>query len=198
VRERVMRSLMATLAFSLGVPMLNQGDEFARTQQGNNNPWNQDSALTWLSWLPSPPAGRMLAFTRHLLEVRRRYTVFRRPEFLPGHESSGAIAHWLGSSGAIMTEADWQDRSHQLLGVLLHTDVQGTGEAGRAAGGARLMLVLNGGSSAGQQHLPAGRWRVVLDTAHPGAERTVTGAMEMPGHSLVLLEARVTSRSRAP
>ena len=196
LRERVMRSLLATLAFSLGVPMLNQGDEFARTQQGNNNPWCQDSALTWLSWAPSPAAGRMLAFTRHLLALRRRYTVFRRREFLPGHESTDPIAHWLASTGTGMTEADWQDRARDLLTVLLHSDVERAGK--EATAGARLMLVLNSSSSSARQHLPSGRWRVMLDTAHPDAEGSVTGVLDVAGHSLALLEAKATSRSRAP
>ncbi len=199
VRERVMCGLVATLAFSLGVPMLNQGDEFGRTQQGNNNPWCQDSALTWLPWLRSPAAERMLAITRRVLELRRRYTVFCRPEFLPEHESHGAIAQWFDGAGVELTAEDWQDRTRRSLAVLLHTSVDGESETDPGAPETRLLLVLNGGPTGGQQRLPAGQWRVMLDTARPGTgESPVTGALEVLGHSLVLLESASTSKSPAP
>ena len=68
----------------------------------------------------------MLAFTRRLLALRRRYQVFRRLEFLPDHESAGAVAHWLDRSAAIMTEACWNDRGRNALAVLLQTGVEGS------------------------------------------------------------------------
>jgi glycogen operon protein len=201
LRARAARGMMATLAFSLGVPMLSQGDEFARTQQGNNNPWCQDSALSWLPWLPSPESSSMLAFTRRVLALRRRYAVFRRSDFLPGHEAINATARWLSGSGAVMSEADWHDRARHSVAVLLDTEVEMVGESSgvAAAGTTRLVLVLNGGASTGQQQLPAGPWRLMLDTARPGIEGdSVTGAVEVRGHSLVLLEAEATSGRRAP
>ena len=115
LRARVMRGMMATLVLSLGVPMLNQGDEVGRTQQGNNNPWNQDTASSWLSWISSPASERMLAFTRRLLALRRRYQGLPPPRVLPDHESAGAVAHWLERSGGIMTDACWNDRGRNVL-----------------------------------------------------------------------------------
>jgi isoamylase len=194
-RESAMQSMMATLALSLGVPMLSQGDECGRTQQGNNNAWNQDSALSWMSWVASPASERMLAFTRRVLALRRRYPVFRRLEFLPDHESAGAVAHWLNQSGAVMTQESWDDRARRDLAVLLQTAVAGSpGETG-----VRLLLALNGGSLAVRQHLPAGEWRLMLDTTRPGAEgESVTGAVNVAAGGLVLLEARATSTRPAP
>ena len=122
---------MATLALSLGVPMLNQGDEVGHTQHGNNNPWNQDTALSWLPWISSPASERMLVFTRQVLALRRRYQVFRRLEFLPDHESAGAVAHWLHLTGAIMTEACWNDRGRHALAVLLQTAKEGSTDGNR-------------------------------------------------------------------
>ncbi len=194
-REHAMRGMMATLAFSLGVPMLNQGDELARTQQGNNNPWCQDSALTWLPWFPSPASDRTLTFTRRVLALRRRYRVFRRTEFLPGHDTVEGVAHWLGGDGAVMTEAEWHDGARHALAVLLPTEVEG--ETGARA--TQVMLVLNNGTGAMRQRLPAGQWTLMLDTARPGIEgHSVAGAVEVRALSLVLLEADATSRSPAP
>jgi glycogen operon protein len=200
LRERTMRNLLATLACSLGVPMINQGDEFGHTQQGNNNPWCQDSALTWLPWMSSPASERVLAFTRRVLALRRRYTVFQSPEFLPDHAGAGAVAHWLRSAGTGMTEADWHDRTRHSLAVVLRTDVvvgEGTDEAVTRRG-RRLLLVLNGGAEHQKQVLPAGHWRLVLDTARPDAEGSVAGAVQLAGHSLALWEDDATSRFPAP
>jgi len=195
LRERVMRSMMATLALSLGVPMLNQGDEVGHTQHGNNNPWNQDTALSWLPWISSPASERMLAFTRQVLALRRRYQVFRRLEFLPDHESAGAVAHWLHLTGAIMTEACWNDRGRHALAVLLQTAKDGSTDAN----GVRLLLALNGGSLPVQQQLPEGRWRLVLDTNRPGVEgESVAGAVTVAGGGLILVEADATSTPQAP
>ena len=195
LRARTMRSMMATLVLSLGVPMLNQGDEVGRTQQGNNNPWNQDTPASWLQWISSPSSEQMLAFTRRLLALRRRYDVFQRLEFLPDHESADAVAHWLDRSAGIMTEACWNDRGRNVLAVLLQTSVEGSTDAEDV----RLLLGLNGGSLAVQQQLPAGEWRLVLDTTRPGAEGYSTaGAVNIPGGGLVLLEADATSGPRVP
>jgi len=195
LRQRVMRSMMATLALSLGVPMLNQGDEVGHTQHGNNNPWNQDTALSWLPWISSPASERMLAFTRQVLALRRRYQVFRRLEFLPDHESAGAVAHWLHLTGAIMTEACWNDRGRHALAVLLQTAKDGSTDAN----GVRLLMALNGGSLPVQQQLPEGRWRLVLDTNRPGVEgESVAGAVTVAGGGLILVEADATSTPLAP
>jgi len=195
LRERIMRSMMATLFLSLGVPMLNQGDEFGRTQQGNNNAWNQDSALSWQPWVASPLSGRMLAFTRQVLALRRRYQVFRRLEFLPDHEAEGAVAHWLHQSGAVMSPAHWDDRERHVLAVLLHSGVDGAGDPA----GVRLLLAVNGGSLGVRQQLPAGAWRLLLDTSRPGSEgESVAGTVSVAGGALVLLESDATSTPRAP
>ena len=67
------------------------------------------------------------------------------------------------------------------------------------AGETELMLMLNSGAASERQHLPPGQWRTMLDTARPGAmEESVTGALDVAGHSLVLLERATTSKFRAP
>lgn len=192
-RERAMRSMMATLALSLGVPMLNQGDEMGRTQQGNNNPWNQDSALSWLSWLPSHGSHRMHAFTRRVFELRRRYRIFQRAEFLPHHESEGAVAHWLDASGQVMTESQWHDDTLHLLAVRLST--ARAGEEGVVP----LFLVLNGSERPAEQALPEGEWTLRLDTSRPGSEgESAAGAIRVTGGALVLLEGDPTWRCPVP
>ena len=195
-------SMMATLAFSLGVPMLNQGDELARTQQGNNNPWCQDSALE-LAAVDSPRRhpGRMLAFTRRVLALRRRYAVFRAAR-VPAGPRVGRRRSRTGSTapGRCMTEADWQDRTAACARGAAAERCRRPGNGGAPASATRLLLVLNGGASSAQQHLPAGRWRLMLDTARPGAEgdsvdRGGGGCGRFPA---CCSRRSATSRSRAP
>src|SRR5213076_3255348 len=64
LRVRQQRNFLATLMLSLGTPMLLGGDEFGRTQQGNNNAWCQDSEISWFDWDLSPEQGELQAFTR--------------------------------------------------------------------------------------------------------------------------------------
>ncbi len=199
LRERAMRGMIATTAFSLGIPMLKQGDELAHTQQGNNNPWCQDSAPNWLPWIDAPNAARMFSFTRRVLALRRTYAVFRRAEFLPAHDGDTAMVQWLAASGMAMTEADWLDGGRHVLAMVAWSAMDDEGEDGGMVGEGRVLLAVNNGPTATTQHVPSGEWRLVLDTSRPDAgEEPVAGAVEVAHHSLVLLEDRATSRSRVP
>nr|MDT0523724.1 glycogen debranching enzyme [Streptomyces sp. DSM 41633] len=99
LRGRQMRNFIATLMLSQGVPMLSHGDEFARTQKGNNNAYCQDNELSWIHW-PDPDAGaedspgdefrrNMLEFTRAMVWLRRDHPVFRRRRFFHGRPVEG-------------------------------------------------------------------------------------------------------------
>jgi glycogen operon protein len=83
-RERAKRNLVATLAFSLGVPMLSHGDELSRTQGGNNNAYCQDNALTWLDWALDEEKRELLAFVQRAFALRRANPVFARRRFFDG------------------------------------------------------------------------------------------------------------------
>ena len=194
-RMRARRGLLATLAFSLGIPLLNHGDEFGRTQLGNNNPWCQDNALTWLPWLGTPEPAAMHVFTSQVFALRRRYGVFRRTAFLHLGDEHGieARTRWLRADGGEMTTDDWEDPAPGLLAVALRT-----GMSDGATGW--VLLALNGSDADTTLVLPEpGPWTPVLDTARwplvgvPGAETVV------PARSVVLLEAGdATSRGPVP
>ena len=113
LRERAKRNLLATLAFSLGVPMLSHGDELSRTQCGNNNAYCHDGPLTWLDWSLDARRRAFLAFVRQALALRRAQPMFRREKFFTGE---GDVS-WLRPDGAPMTPADWPDVGHCALGV---------------------------------------------------------------------------------
>jgi glycogen operon protein len=180
VRERVKRSLLATLAVSQGVPMLAHGDEVGRTQDGNNNAYCHDGPLTWVHWDLTPPEEAFLAFARRVMAIRADEPALRRRAFFPPEAAggSGEGLTWLRADGAPMAVEDWNHDANHLLGMLLH--------------GARpLLLLLNGGGRSRAFPLSAvpGGWRILVDTAHEG-ERAVEGEITLAPHSLVLLTAR--------
>src|SRR6201987_2128563 len=73
---------MATLFLSQGVPMLMAGDEFLRTQQGNNNAWCQDNAISWVDWGLLKQNADFHRFAREAIALRRRHPLLRRRRFL--------------------------------------------------------------------------------------------------------------------
>ncbi len=72
---------MATLLLSQGVPMLLAGDEFLRTQRGNNNAWCQDNEIAWVDWSFAEKNSDFLRFTREMIQLRKRHPALRRHTF---------------------------------------------------------------------------------------------------------------------
>ena len=116
LRERQSRAMLATLLLSFGVPMLLGGDEFGRTQQGNNNAYCQDNEITWFDW--SGLDTGLLAFTRRLVAFRRQHPVFRRRRFLAGKQAREL--EWFTFAGTPMTGADWANPG--ALSVAIYLD----------------------------------------------------------------------------
>ena len=84
LRKRQMKNMLATLLLSQGTPMLLAGDEFARTQKGNNNAYCQDNEISWLDWNHDDRAERLIDFVRKLTGLRHHYPILRRTRFLTG------------------------------------------------------------------------------------------------------------------
>ncbi|WP_106814106.1 glycogen debranching protein GlgX [Microbacterium timonense] len=116
-RRRAMRNLMGTLLLSAGVPMITAGDEFARTQRGNNNAYCHDSVLTWLSWQHAPWQRELYAHVRHLLRLRRENPALRPSRFarLGEHTPSASVMEWYDEHGETMSLDRWTDASHRTL-----------------------------------------------------------------------------------
>lgn len=131
LRMRQMRNFIATLMLSQGVPMLSHGDEFGRTQGGNNNAYCQDNEVSWVRW---PTPGEMegddggeslLSFTRAMVWLRREHPVFRRRRFFRGgpvDDSQDELTDiaWFNPAGEQMTQRDWQSRHTRALSVFLN------------------------------------------------------------------------------
>jgi isoamylase len=122
LRRRQQRNFLATLLLSQGVPMLCGGDEYGRTQNGNNNAYCQDNELSWLSWDRTPEQQRQEDFTARLIRLRNDHPIFRRPKFFQGRKIRGTGAKdllWLDSDGTEMTDEQWNHSFIRCIGVVL-------------------------------------------------------------------------------
>jgi glycogen operon protein len=145
LRARQMRNMLATLLLAHGTPMLLAGDEFARTQQGNNNAYCQDNAIGWVDWNIGPKGEALIQFVRALTAIRREYPIFRRSRFLTGarNEALGIKdVTWLHVSGEEMRDEQWADQSMRGFGMLMDGRAQPTGIP-RPGEDATALVVLN-------------------------------------------------------
>jgi glycogen debranching enzyme len=116
-RRKAMRNLLGTLLLSAGVPMITAGDEFGRTQRGNNNAYCHDSALTWLSWEHQPWQTDLFAHVQHLLRLRRENPALRPARFarLGEHTPSASVMQWYDENGETMSSDRWTSPAHRTL-----------------------------------------------------------------------------------
>ncbi|HJY36996.1 MAG TPA: glycogen debranching protein GlgX, partial [Steroidobacteraceae bacterium] len=122
LRERQVRNLLATLLVSQGVPMLQAGDEFGRTQRGNNNAYCQDNEMSWVDWNLASRRVWLTAFVRQLLTLRKRASGLRRDTFLKGArqvDREHKDVSWRHPLGHEMNAGDWHNESARALGVLI-------------------------------------------------------------------------------
>ena len=117
-RRRDVRALLATLFVSRGTILLQQGDEFGRTQLGNNNAYAQDNETTWIDWVRADDS--LVAFVAELNAFRHAHPALTHDAFLTGQERHGRRdVVWLHPEGREMTEADWHARGASVLGMHL-------------------------------------------------------------------------------
>jgi isoamylase len=121
LRGRQMRNMFTTLLLSQGVPMMLAGDEFGRTQHGNNNVYCQDNELSWIDWSLPEENQELFDFVCGLARLRREHPVFRRRRWFTGRSvrGEGDIA-WLRPDGSAMQDQDWEVGFAKALGVLLN------------------------------------------------------------------------------
>jgi isoamylase len=181
LRERQARNLLATLLLSQGVPMLCAGDEFGRTQGGNNNAYCQDNEMTWLDWSSAPEQTALIEFTRLLTRLRQAHPVLRRQKFFEGRSQLRALEKdiaWLQPHGGEMTSALWGAPEVRVLGALLAGDaIDEVDGRGVPIVDDTFLLLLNASDQAVPFRLPAPvagtTWDLVTDTAQGAATLNV-------------------------
>ncbi|MCX2184766.1 glycogen debranching protein GlgX [Streptomyces sp. SKN60] len=203
LRQRQMRNFLATLMLSQGVPMLAHGDEFGRTQGGNNNAYCQDSEVSWVRW-PKPgtePESTLLEFTRAMVRLRREHPVFRRRRFFHGrpvegtHDELTDIA-WFTPEGEEMTARDWQAAHAQALTVFLNGNaISEPGPQGERISDDSFLLMFNASSQELEFEVPDSHgecWKVVVDTSHPEGMPPQEGPRMAAGERVTLAPLTLT------
>ena len=204
LRAQQVRNLLATLLCSQGVPMLCAGDEFGRTQLGNNNAYCQDNLVNWIDWSLAERNAALLQFVRHLIHLRKQAPGLRRDTFLkgargPGHEHKDVS--WRHPQGHELDAGEWHDGDARCIGVLigqafidLHGEAQG-----------HLFLLCNAGDQPMRFVLPMPQrsveWRLAFDTSVDSSIETpllINDAYLVQGHSLVLLTDGLHERRLQP
>jgi isoamylase len=173
LRDRQRRNVLGTLLLSQGTPMLLAGDEFARTQKGNNNAYCQDNDISWLDWNIADQGKSLIGFVRKLTGLRAKYPILRRSRFLTGAYNEALEIKdvtWINANGAEMTEQEWSDEAMRCFGMLMDGRAQPTGIRQRGQD-ATLLMVLNAHHDVVRFALPAvaqgGTWSLLIDTNIP-------------------------------
>jgi isoamylase len=173
LRARQQRNFLTTLLLSQGVPMLVGGDEFGRTQHGNNNAYCQDNEISWFDWEHMDDGLR--AFVARLIQFRHEHPVFRRRRWFHGRHVRGTGVSdigWFTPHGAEMTDEDWQQGFARTVGVFLNgKGIPTPDERGEPILDDSFYLLFNAHHEAIPFILPTGpwgnRWQKVIDTNEP-------------------------------
>jgi len=191
-RARVRRALLTTVFFAAGTPMLLAGDEFGRTQRGNNNAYCQDNDISWLDWRAAarPDNAAFAAYVARLIALRQEHTVLRWPSFLHGTaEPLPGVQDiaWFDEQGGGISPAAWNDPQQRTL-MLRRAAANGDGRV------TILTLLLNPTEQDRDFRLPPPDLAsvVLLDSAAPEAVAppAVGGSLTVVAHSAVLVFAQ--------
>jgi isoamylase len=193
LRARQQRNFLTTLLLSQGVPMMLGGDEFGRTQRGNNNAWCQDNELSWFQWDAADPD--VHDWAKRLIRLRKEHPVFRRAEFLTGREVRGSglpDVWWFRPDGRRMTQRDWQRVDARALGVFLNgAEIPSRDPHGSEIWDDSFLCLFNAHYEAIEFLLPTRRfgvrWAHELSTFEPGL---TTGEREYAARQAVTVEPR--------
>ncbi|MHB1103582.1 MAG: glycogen debranching protein GlgX [Devosia sp.] len=186
-RKRDVRALLATLFLSRGVPLIQQGDELGRTQQGNNNAYAQDNAITWLDWERAD--GELVDYVSAVHAFRKAHPALTHDHFLTGHANKAGQRDvvWLHPDGREMAEGDWTDSSASVLGMLL------------SIAGDSVLVWFNRRIEPVPAQLPEGNWQVGLVSDDKTEITIAEGTATLPPRSvLVLIPAEAAPSPEKP
>ncbi|MBK8068038.1 MAG: glycogen-debranching protein [Rhodanobacteraceae bacterium] len=202
-QRKAARTGMAFMLLSAGVPMFNGGDEFLRTQFGNNNAYNLDSAANWLDWSWDTHETNFRTYTQRLIAFRKAHPALRPQNFYVGNDTNGNVMEqlrWFKPDGGVADTAYFTNASNHAIAWR----IDGT-EFGDST--SAIYIAYNGWSGNVNFTLPwpgAGKqWYRVTDTAtwnegtntvvNPGSEALIGGEWTvygMQGRSLLVLIAK--------
>jgi glycogen operon protein len=170
LRERQTRNFLTTLMLSQGVPMIAGGDEFSRSQMGNNNCYCQDNELTWYDWKLDDRRKRLLEFTSKLIQLRKDHPNLHRRRFFQDRKIRGVpdIA-WYGTDGNEVSDQAWGEAWNKSIGLMLNGKTLGVmDEEGEPVIDDSFLILVNASDQGVEYVLPKAPgktpWHQVLDT----------------------------------
>lgn len=170
LRQRVRRAMLATLLLSQGTPMLCAGDEIGNSQQGNNNAYCQDNALTWLDWSTADVA--LNDFVAEAIALRRSEAALHCDAWSP----AGARRVWRAPGGQELHGSEWNDHHHKAFACELSLQAS------------HLYIAFNPGDHAEVFIVPDCSWHIALDSSAIMRQAPQPGSsMAVPAHSIVVL-----------
>jgi isoamylase len=179
LRRQLVKNYALYLLFSSGTPMLLGGDEFLRTQLGNNNAYCQDNEISWFDWNLVEQNSEILSFFRKAIAFTRRYTILQRRKFLLGEDLDANNVPDLEWFGLNLDQPAWGDPSSHLMCFQLDG-----GEEKSEVGDYRLFIILNSDYRLHGVSLPhpgdGMRWYRVIDTSLPSGEDFLEAGFEIP------------------
>jgi len=187
LRRQLAKNHVCLLLFSAGTPMVLGGDEFLRTQRGNNNAYCQDNEISWFDWREVERNADFLAFFRKAAALPYRFTILQRRRFFLGRDSDGDGVPDIAWFGNNLDTPRWDDGELRTLAYQLDG-----GEEISALGHYQLFIILSADPGLQPVRLPAladgMTWRRVLDTSLPSGEDLIESghevALDPPGHYL--------------
>jgi isoamylase len=199
LREKRKRNFLGTLLLSQGVPMISHGDEYGRTQRGNNNAYCQDNELTWMDWDWNGDQRKLFEFTRKIIAIRKEHPVTHRRRYFKNRRIQGEgirDIRWINTDGIDMNDEEWQTSFIRCMGMLLNGNVmQEIDECGNELKKDILLILVNSYWEPITFSLPreslSTLWEVLVDTQEdeiseiPGK---VEGTYEIAARSLVVLK----------
>lgn len=176
LRNRQKRNFLATLFLSMGVPMLLSGDEFGRTQKGNNNAYCQDNEISWLDW--DNIDEDLLDFTRKLIKLRKQHPVFSSPNWFQGKPIKGkglADIAWFQPNGNEMLDVDWNKSFAKSLAIFLNGHgINARDKHGKKIADDNFYVIFNAHYEPLTFILPDKKWgnpwQRIFDTSDPSVE----------------------------
>ena len=178
VRKRQIKNFLLTLLISRGVPMLSGGDEFRRTQGGNNNAYCQDNEISWYDWRLLEQHQEVFKFTRAMLAFRRAHPILSKEQFY-----TEAEIQWFSPHGEL---PNWKDSNCKQLACLIHENDENM-----------IYMMFNAGSQGADFNLPQMpldvNWYIAIDTSRLlSQERLIENrkAYHLEARSSVILLAR--------
>jgi isoamylase len=203
LRARQQRNFLATLLLSQGTPMISGGDEFGRTQSGNNNAYCQDNEVSWYDWSWTPEQTALFAFTKKVIALRRAHPSLRRSKFFKGRQirkTSKLDLIWYRFDGQEMTDDEWNDPQTKSLGMFLRGEgLDDVDDVGKPLLDDDMFLLFNASDTDLDFVLPPptvgakGPWSLQVDTASDDANESLPsgGQTKLGGRAMKVFLRKV-------